>query len=615
MRSPADYTKLKALAISVAEEVEFQFDCTDIPLTNASKSDLHLINISIDDEGHEEDGRDWTSQMGLNLKYCANLRKERSEDQGEPPLSLWKLFSNKAPTSDVPNLKWLCRKTRTPYKVIGAISSSSATTAAAKVEPDDTKPKTDSFGNVYEEKNSQGTLQQCSPMQSSRLQGSDEIALHTEEDHNKHCLVDIPIVLDEHPMMHQVCEGPVSVKTCDQAIYSPVSQDSVPLADSPVELVRDQEYVQSTEQSSSTSVSVQQFFDDGSISMEGSMNCLNSHEYLESQNATLGCRNEQLQVDTSHSFVKSVELEIISPSKSKHESPQKEQAQTALVTAIPAEDGECIHNGSNNFDILLGALAEETNAADAPMKNEVGNASLTLMTLSSNDQSSAEVTEGKFVEMAKRDTISGLTVHGQQVVQSRDFQLSDLMSRSIGRSSRTDIICYVRRKHKRKRESKSITDTSHSVGSFARSPCESLRPRTRPAVVEDKMTMEAPTVRKGKITKMGLFQCDIDLCGMKFETRAELNAHKRNICTDESCGKRFSSHKYLKRHQVVHSEVRPLKCPWDGCGMTFKWLWAQTEHVRVHTGERPYNCSAPNCGQTFRYVSDYSRHRKKFNHY
>jgi hypothetical protein len=127
-------------------------------------------------------------------------------------------------------------------------------------------------------------------------------------------------------------------------------------------------------------------------------------------------------------------------------------------------------------------------------------------------------------------------------------------------------------RHKRKRETKSITDTSHSVGSFARSPCESLRPRTRPAVVEEKMIMEVSTARKSKGTKMGSFQCDIDLCDMKFESRAELNAHKRNICTDESCGKRFSSHKYLKRHQVVHSEVRPLKCSWDGSGMTFKWL-------------------------------------------
>jgi len=116
---------------------------------------------------------------------------------------------------------------------------------------------------------------------------------------------------------------------------------------------------------------------------------------------------------------------------------------------------------------------------------------------------------------------------------------------------------------------------------------ESLRPRTKPAVVEESewsRTAEASSAKRGKRTKtVGSFQCDIDLCDMTFETRTELNAHKRNICTDESCGKRFSSHKYLKRHQCVHSEMRPFKCPWEGCKMTFKWLWAQTEHIRVHT--------------------------------
>ena len=49
----------------------------------------------------------------------------------------------------------------------------------------------------------------------------------------------------------------------------------------------------------------------------------------------------------------------------------------------------------------------------------------------------------------------------------------------------TDIICNVRRKHKRKRDSQSNTDSSQSHSSFVRSPCESLRPRTKPAVVEE----------------------------------------------------------------------------------------------------------------------------------
>jgi hypothetical protein len=69
-----DYIKSKVLAISIAEEIDIYFYCKNVPLAKASKLDLNLINNSIDDEGHEEDGRDWTSHMGLSLKKYAKLR-------------------------------------------------------------------------------------------------------------------------------------------------------------------------------------------------------------------------------------------------------------------------------------------------------------------------------------------------------------------------------------------------------------------------------------------------------------------------------------------------------------------------------------------------------------
>lgn len=131
-----DYLKIKALAISIAEETNIDFNCTDINLEKASPSDVYLINLSIDDEMHEEDGTDWTAKLGLNLKYSVKVRKEQPKNQNfNLALELGGLFSDqpiqaptrapiKAPTSlDSSDMvkRWLSRKPRTPYKVVGTI--------------------------------------------------------------------------------------------------------------------------------------------------------------------------------------------------------------------------------------------------------------------------------------------------------------------------------------------------------------------------------------------------------------------------------------------------------------------------------------------------------------
>uniref|UniRef100_I1P7M7 JmjC domain-containing protein n=1 Tax=Oryza glaberrima TaxID=4538 RepID=I1P7M7_ORYGL len=724
----ADYVKLKALAISIAEEIEFQFDYKDVALANASKSNLHLINISIDDEGYEEEGTDWTSRMGLNLKHSSKIRKETSESQEQPPLSFWGLFSKPSPISVVSNLKWLCRKARTPYKVIGYASSPDVVATPDKVKPAVTKTQIDTSGNAHENIGSEQTLQQDCVLQESN-DVADMCKRRKVNDQDGHSLINIPIAVAEYPMMHQVCERPVSVSACDDPICSFDSQDSpTTVAVSAGKPTREQCGAESTELST-----VQQFLDNGLIAEGGSMNFISNHEHLESDNATSVCKDEQLQVQqdqlamvlcnnpntelvagelhggaasstlenedscgntsycsdtvlknskpdtddqpetcdrsvvlvtpksscdqmisssdrscsltldcpvsTDAAFsseklsmahdlmgselqavhnskaevaasltdVKGAKLNSIHTAQLPHESPSSdfiisEGAQSASATAIPRKNGTSMHTESNSIDILLGVLADESKVSSG--KDEVGKASLTLMTLAGNDQSADDVTQDEVAEITD---------------PSHGFCASDIVSRSIGSSNRTNIICYARRKHKRKSGSEFNINSPQSLGSFVRSPCESLRPRTRPAIVEDMTnetkTAEASTANKRKKAKVEAFQCDIEFCDMTFETKAELRAHQRNICTDESCGKRFSSHKYLKRHQCVHRDERPFKCPWDGCPMTFKWLWAQTEHIRVHTGERPYKCSAPDCGQSFRYVSDYSRHRKKFNHY
>ncbi|KAJ6799817.1 lysine-specific demethylase JMJ705 [Iris pallida] len=118
-----------------------------------------------------------------------------------------------------------------------------------------------------------------------------------------------------------------------------------------------------------------------------------------------------------------------------------------------------------------------------------------------------------------------------------------------------------------------------------------------------------PVIKSGEAEE---YACDIEGCSMNFRTKQDLVLHKKDICPEKGCGKKFFSHKYLVQHRKVHMDDRPLECPWKGCDMRFKWAWARTEHIRVHTGDRPYVCIE--CGQTFRFVSDFSRHKRKTGH-
>ncbi|KAF8397713.1 hypothetical protein HHK36_016635 [Tetracentron sinense] len=113
------YQKMKAHALAIAEEIDTTFNYKEIPLENASQEDLNLINVSIDNEEHEECGEDWTSKLGLNLRYCVKVRKIYPSKQEQHALALGGLFSDMLPGSDMSGLKWHSRRTRTLHKATG----------------------------------------------------------------------------------------------------------------------------------------------------------------------------------------------------------------------------------------------------------------------------------------------------------------------------------------------------------------------------------------------------------------------------------------------------------------------------------------------------------------
>ncbi|KAJ6727268.1 LYSINE-SPECIFIC DEMETHYLASE [Salix purpurea] len=112
----SDYQKIKAHAYAIAEEIESPFNYNEVPLEAVSKENLNLINLAIDDEDHHECGEDWTSKLGINLRYCVKIRKNSPSKKVQHALALGGLFSDRSLT-DFLNIKWQCRRSRSRIKL------------------------------------------------------------------------------------------------------------------------------------------------------------------------------------------------------------------------------------------------------------------------------------------------------------------------------------------------------------------------------------------------------------------------------------------------------------------------------------------------------------------
>lgn len=108
----SDYQKIKAHATAIAEEIGSPFNYSEVPLDMASKDDLNLIDLAIDNEEHDERGEDWTSKLGINLRHCVKIRKNSPSKQVQHALTLGGLFTDKCSSSDFLAIKWQFRRSR-----------------------------------------------------------------------------------------------------------------------------------------------------------------------------------------------------------------------------------------------------------------------------------------------------------------------------------------------------------------------------------------------------------------------------------------------------------------------------------------------------------------------
>eukprot|EP00357_Protocruzia_adherens_P004081 CAMPEP_0115029608 /NCGR_PEP_ID=MMETSP0216-20121206/37127_1 /TAXON_ID=223996 /ORGANISM="Protocruzia adherens, Strain Boccale" /LENGTH=298 /DNA_ID=CAMNT_0002406275 /DNA_START=366 /DNA_END=1262 /DNA_ORIENTATION=+ len=93
------------------------------------------------------------------------------------------------------------------------------------------------------------------------------------------------------------------------------------------------------------------------------------------------------------------------------------------------------------------------------------------------------------------------------------------------------------------------------------------------------------------------------------ENKAPENEEKKKlVCDYEGCGKQFISNYTLKRHMLIHLDIKKYVC--EFCGKRFTLKQYLKDHVNIHTGETPYSCDYPGCNKTFKQAGRRSRHRQ-----
>nr|QEP99643.1 transcriptional repressor protein YY1 [Dugesia japonica] len=107
--------------------------------------------------------------------------------------------------------------------------------------------------------------------------------------------------------------------------------------------------------------------------------------------------------------------------------------------------------------------------------------------------------------------------------------------------------------------------------------------------------------------------CTFNGCSKVFKDKSRMRKHlhthktKSHIC--EVCKKGFVESSKLKRHYLVHSGRKPIKCQFEGCSKTFSLIHNMKTHLRIHTGERPFHCPYPNCNKSFAQSTNLKSHK------
>lgn len=119
-------------------------------------------------------------------------------------------------------------------------------------------------------------------------------------------------------------------------------------------------------------------------------------------------------------------------------------------------------------------------------------------------------------------------------------------------------------------------------------------------------------LRRHQVIHSNLKEFECKLCDKKFNQRSNLDTHIKNVHNKvkdyecPKCHKKFTQKGNLSKHMIIHEDNQPFQC--EFCRKTFSQKNLLDSHLNLHNGEKPFECDI--CKKSFARQSTLYNHVK-----